>query len=152
MKTLIAICALALTTAGAARAEDQVRYVAAKDVGGLITKGALSASIPTGPGATVLVAHRDKTGDVEIHSKVNDELVVRAGRASVLIGPKVEGAKETAPNELRGGTIVGGKTYPLAPGDVIWIPAGLGHQLLVPAGGSVDYLAIKFDAPPAAQP
>lgn len=148
MKTVIAICALVLAVAGAARAEDQVRYVAAKDLGGLIAKDALSASVPTGPGATVLVAHRDKTGDVEIHSKVNDELVVRAGKASILIGPKVEGAKETAPNELRGGTIVGGKTYPLAPGDVIWIPAGLGHQLLIPPGGSFDYLAIKFDAAP----
>ena len=148
MKTVVTLAALALISAGAARAQDQVRYVAAKDIGGLIPTGALSASVPTGPGATVLVAHRDKTGDVEVHTRVNDELVVRAGRGSILIGPKVEGAKETAPNELRGGTIVGGQSYPLAPGDVIWIPAGLGHQIVVPPGGSFDYLAIKFDAKP----
>ena len=148
MRTLIAMCALFLAAAGAAGAEDEVRYVAAKDLGDLIAKGALSASVPTGPGATVLVAHRDKSGEVEIHTRVNDELVVRAGKAAILIGAKVEGAKATAPNELRGGAIIGGKTYPLAPGDVIWIPAGLGHQLLIPAGGSFDYLAIKFDAQP----
>ncbi len=148
MKTLTAICALALLAAGAARAEDQVQYVAAKDLGALIPKDALSASVPTGAGATVLVAHRDRTGDVEVHTRVNDELVVRSGKASILIGPTVEGAKQTAPDELRGGTIAGGKTYPLAPGDVIWIPAGLGHQIIVPAGGSFDYLAIKFDAKP----
>ena len=31
---------------------------------------------------------------------------------------------------------------------MIWIPAGLGHQIVVPPGGSFDYLAIKFDAKP----
>ena len=148
MKTFAAICAFTLLAAGAARAEDQVRYVAAKDVGAVIPKGDLSGPLPTGPGATVLAAHRDKTGDVEIHTKLNDELVVRAGKASILIGPKVEGAKETVPNELRGGAIVGGQTWALAPGDVIWIPAGLGHQVIVPPGGSFDYLVVKFEAKP----
>jgi mannose-6-phosphate isomerase-like protein (cupin superfamily) len=138
--------------AGGAQAEDQPRYVASKDLSAMLANGALSAPVPTGLGAVVLVAHRDKTGDVEIHTKLNDELVARSGRASVLIGAKVEGAKETAPNELRGGTIVGGKTYELAPGDVIWIPAGLGHQVIVPKGGSFEYLAVKFDAKAAAQP
>jgi len=149
MKTFIAIAALSLFAAGAAGAEDQVHYVAAKDLGGLIPKGAPGAVVPTGPGATVLVAHRDKTGEVEVHTKFNDELFVRAGKASFLIGPKVEGAKETAPNELRGGTIVGGQIYPLAPGDVLWIPAGFGHQIILPPGGSFDYLAVKFEAKPA---
>ena len=148
LQAALGALALALSMAAAAHAEDQVRYVASKDLAGLIPKGGLSAPVPTGPGATVLVAHRDKTGDVEVHTKVNDELIVRAGRGSVLIGPKVDGAKETVPNELRGGTIVGGKTYPLAPGDVIWIPAGLGHQLILPPGGTIDYLAVKLDAKP----
>jgi hypothetical protein len=62
---------------------------------------------------------------------------------------KFEGAKEIAPNELRGGTIVGGRTFELSPGDVLWIPAGMGHQVVVPKGGSFDYLAVKFEAKPA---
>ena len=137
--------------AGGVHAEDQPRYVASKDLSAMLANGALSAPAPTGPGAIVLIARRDKTGDVEIHTKLNDELVARSGHASVLIGDKVEGAKETAPNELRGGTIVGGKAYELAPGDVLWIPAGLGHQVIVPKGGSFEYLAVKFEAK-AAQP
>ena len=132
--------------ANGAQADDQPHYVASKDLSAMLVNGALSAPVPTGAGAIVLIAHRDKTGDVEIHTKLNDELVARSGHASVLIGAKVEGAKETAPNELRGGTIVGGKTYELAPGDVIWIPAGLGHQVIVPAGGAFEYLAVKFEA------
>ena len=94
MKTVVTLAALALISAGAARAQDQVRYVAAMDIGGLIPTGALSASVPTGPGAMVLVAHRDKTGDVEVHTRVNDELVVRAGRGSILIGPRSRGLRK----------------------------------------------------------
>jgi mannose-6-phosphate isomerase-like protein (cupin superfamily) len=150
MTRLAALAAiLTLAAAGAARGEDQPRHVAAKDITGLIPKGAFSAPAPTGPGAVVIVAHRDATGEVEIHTRMNDEFVVRSGRASVLIGAKVEGAKETGPGELRGGTIVGGRTYELGPGDLLWIPAGMGHQVIVPKGGAFDYLAVKFEAKPA---
>jgi mannose-6-phosphate isomerase-like protein (cupin superfamily) len=156
MKTHAACAAgLALAlAAGAAhgQARDEPRYVSAKDLSGLVAKatnGAVSAAVPTGPGAVVLVAHREKTGDVEVHTRLNDEFIVRAGHAAVLIGAKVEGAKEIAPNELRGGTIVGGRTFELSPGDVLWIPAGMGHQVVVPKGGSFDYLAVKFEAKPA---
>jgi mannose-6-phosphate isomerase-like protein (cupin superfamily) len=149
--SLIGSLALALVLGGAAQGQvkDEPQYVSSKDLSALVAKpkdGLVSIAVPTGPDYTVLVAHRDKTGEVEIHTKFDDEFVVRAGRASVLIGAKVEGAKETAPNELRGGTVVDGKTYDLAPGDVIWIPAGLGHQVIVPNGGSFEYLAIKFPA------
>jgi quercetin dioxygenase-like cupin family protein len=59
------------------------------------------------------------------------------------MGGRVQGNRETAPDEWRGGTIEGGRTYELAPGDVVWIPAGVPHQVLVPAGGSFDYLVVK---------
>jgi mannose-6-phosphate isomerase-like protein (cupin superfamily) len=62
----------------------------------------------------------------------------------VLIGQKLDGGQETAPNEWRGGTIVGGKIYSLGPGDVLWIPAGLPHQI-TPKGGDFLYLSVKFE-------
>jgi mannose-6-phosphate isomerase-like protein (cupin superfamily) len=145
---------LALAAAGAAQgqSDDQPRYVASRALSAMATGlpgGGVSAPVPTGPGATVVVVRRDKSGEVEVHRRFNDEIVVRSGHAAVLIGAKVEGGRETAPGEWRGGTIVGGQLYDLSPGDVLWIPAGLAHQAIVPKGRVFEYLAIKFEVKPA---
>lgn len=104
-----------------------------------------------GPVPPVVVARRDGPGEVEIHAQMNDVIVVLDGHATVLVGDRVEGDREAAPNEWRGGKILGGHSYNLAPGDVLWIPAGLGHQITVPQitvppGGSFSYLVVKTDA------
>jgi quercetin dioxygenase-like cupin family protein len=57
----------------------------------------------------------------------------------------VTGNRQTAPGEFRGGTISGGRDYQLAPGDILWIPAGAPHQV-TPKGGDFRYLAFKFPA------
>jgi mannose-6-phosphate isomerase-like protein (cupin superfamily) len=93
-----------------------------------------------------LAAHRDADGQVEVHTRLNDEFVVLSGHATVLVGGRVEGNKETAPGEWRGGKISGAKSYAMGPGDVLWIPAGAPHQSLVPKGGDFRYLAFKFEA------
>ena len=129
----------------------EARYLSAGEVHALVAKltdGVATAAVPTGPGAVVLAAHRNRTGQVEVHVRLNDELIGQAGRASVRVGGTVAGNRETAPGEWRGGEITGGKTYDLGPGDVIWIPAGMPHQMIVPAGGSIHYLAVKFEVRP----
>jgi quercetin dioxygenase-like cupin family protein len=60
----------------------------------------------------------------------------------------VAGNHQTAAGEFRGGTITGGQEYQLAPGDILWIPAGAPHQV-TPKGGPFRYLAFKFEAKPA---
>jgi len=145
---------LALTTglvlAGSAAAQtgDGVYVPAAKIAASVATTkdGAATAPVPAGPGTTILAAHRDADGQVEVHVKLNDEIVVQSGRATFLVGGKVEGNKETAPGEWRGGKISGAKAYAMGPGDVLWIPAGAPHQALVPKGGDFRYLAFKFEA------
>jgi len=32
----------------------------------------------------------------------------------------------------------------MSPGDVLWIPAGLPHLVVVPARGAFDYVAFKY--------
>ena len=39
----------------------------------------------------------------------------------------------------------GAARFEVGPGDVLWIPAGLPHQVLVPRGGDLNYLAIKSE-------
>jgi mannose-6-phosphate isomerase-like protein (cupin superfamily) len=141
----------AVLVAGAAFAQPapQGIYVPAAKIAEMTAKtkdGSATATVPTGPGTTVLAAHRDADGQVEVHERLNDEFVVLSGHATVLVGGKVEGNAQTAPGEWRGGKITGAKSYALGPGDVLWIPAGAPHQSLVPKGGDFRYLAFKFEA------
>ena len=145
------LLAVLLTPGVASAAGDTAQgvYVPAAQIAGLVAKtkdGVATAPVPAGPGTTMLAAHRTGDGQVEVHLKLNDEFVVQSGHATVLVGGKVEGGRETAPGEWRGGAIAGARSYRLGPGDVLWIPAGAPHQTLVPQGGDFRYLAFKFDA------
>ena len=71
--------------------------------------------------------HNDPT-EVEIHTKDTDIFYVTSGTATFVAGGKCADAKESSPNELRGKTIEGGKTYELKPGDLMIVPNGIPHQ------------------------
>jgi mannose-6-phosphate isomerase-like protein (cupin superfamily) len=147
----LAAGAMALGLAGAANAQTagEVHYVPATELAAKVAAlkdGLVSSPVPTGPGVTVLMVRRDRDGEVEVHAKLADELIARKGHARIRVGGTVAGNRQTAPDEMRGGTITGGEVYDLNPGDVIWIPIGMPHQMLVKKGGSFSYMAVKFEA------
>jgi mannose-6-phosphate isomerase-like protein (cupin superfamily) len=145
------IAAAIVAFGSSAAAADQAHRVTDAEIAAMVATlkdGVATAPLPTGPGAIVLAARRDRDGEVEVHERLNDELVVRSGHAVFRVGGKVSGNRQTAPGEWRGGTIDGGDLYRLGPGDVLWIPAGTPHQALVGKGSSFSYLAVKFEAKP----
>ena len=74
------VLAAGLAASAAAEAPDEGRYVSAAELKAMVAKtanGLAIASIPTGPGATVLVARRDKEGEVEVHDHLDDEFVAQ---------------------------------------------------------------------------
>jgi mannose-6-phosphate isomerase-like protein (cupin superfamily) len=100
--------------------------------------------LPTGAhGPTLVIVRHDKTGDVEVHDKTGDVLVAQSGHARIVLGGKVIGGRQIAPGEWRGGKITGGVRHNFAPGDVVWIPAGLPHRIVVTSKTFV-YLAMKY--------
>jgi mannose-6-phosphate isomerase-like protein (cupin superfamily) len=139
---------LALGGAAAAQTTAKPIYVPAKDLDALVAKtkdGLASAKLPTGsPAHVVMIAHRTQDGEVEVNTKLADEIIVRSGHAKIQVGGKVTGQRQTAPDEFRGGTMTGGQVFDLSPGDAIWIPVGQPHQVLVPKGGQITYTAAKF--------
>ena len=141
---------VALGVGGAALAQPDAKpiYVPAKDLDAMVAKtkdGLASAKVPTGsPDHVVMIAHRTQDGEVELHAKLADEIIVRSGHARIQVGGKVTGQRQTAPDEFRGGTMTGGEVFDLSPGDAIWIPVGQPHQVLVPKGGQITYTAAKF--------
>jgi mannose-6-phosphate isomerase-like protein (cupin superfamily) len=94
-----------------------------------------------------LIGHRQGDGEAELHETQADIFVVQEGKATLVVGGRVVDGRNTAPGEIRGPSIEGGEKHPLAPGDVVNIPARTPHQVLVPEGGQFTYLVIKVDAP-----
>ena len=90
-----------------------------------------------------MVAYREATGSSEIHEHEADIFVVQKGAGSIVIGGKMEGGHQTAAGELRGTSINGGEKLPLKAGDIIHIPAGVPHQILVTSGDPITYFVVK---------
>ena len=151
----ILVIACACTLAGAdagepAAASDRTAvYTSTADIEADIAKttnGSVARQLKTDSTTAVWAIHKDAPGQVEVHRKFNDVIIAREGTFTVLIGEKVEGNREIKPNEWLGGKIIGGRTYTLSPGDVLFIPAGLGHLMTAPRGGSFSYLVVKTEA------
>jgi mannose-6-phosphate isomerase-like protein (cupin superfamily) len=132
-----------------------VQYVSAAQLEAKVAhtvNGMVNDEIPSGPGSTILIIRREKDGEVEVHKIMNDIILIKKGHAKFLVGGKVSGNHETKPTEWRGGEITGATTYEMAQGDLLFIPAGIPHKMLVAAKAAVTYVTIKIPAQPAAAP
>jgi glc operon protein GlcG len=90
----------------------------------------------------VLGAHRNGTGQVEVHDRETDVMYVVDGEATIVTGGTMLGGKVTAPGQSRGTDIQGGRSQHLAKGDVMVIPAGIPHWFKeVPQ--SISYYVVK---------
>ena len=90
-----------------------------------------------------LMVHREGTGDSELHETQADIIVVQTGEGTLVYGGQMAGGKTTAPNEVRGSGISGGLEKPLAPGDVVEVPAKTPHWVKVAPGKQITYLVVK---------
>ena len=72
---------------------------------------------------SAFIAFRNGSGEAELHEKLADLIIVRSGQGAVLVGGKMIDGKPTGPGEVRGRAIEGGKKYPIAAGDTLYVPA-----------------------------
>ncbi len=94
---------------------------------------------------STMVAHREGSGQVEIHEHFADLFVVVSGEATLVVGGQAEGAKSTEPGELRGDSIRGGERRTIGAGDIVHIPARVPHQVLLEPGHQVTYFVLKVE-------
>ena len=90
-----------------------------------------------------MLAYRNATGSSEIHEHEADVFVIEEGDATIILGGKMIGGHTEKPGELRGKSIEGGEKRPLKTGDIIHIPAGVPHQILVSPGKPITYFVVK---------
>ncbi len=91
-----------------------------------------------------MLAHREADGLAEWHASEVDVFIVQSGAATLIVGGTMRNPQTTAPQEQRAPSLDGGTRHQLAPGDIIRIPAGVPHQLLIPPGQQFTYFVIKI--------
>lgn len=152
MPRYLALICAALFAAPAAHAQDadSVRHLpaaalreAVAAVPGEAARPMYARMVVDAGAYTVIALRRTADGEAEVHAEWDDVMMIQEGAATLLSGGAVSGARQTAPGELRGGRIDGGTRRAVAPGDVVTVPAGVPHQLLVAPGGSISYLVVK---------
>jgi mannose-6-phosphate isomerase-like protein (cupin superfamily) len=92
----------------------------------------------------VEVVGRTTSGVPELHPHFIDYAIIQEGEGTLTWGGTNTTSRDTGGGELRGGTIVGGQTRDIKPGDYIQMPAGVWHQFtLKPGVTAFRYFVIK---------
>ena len=105
--------------------------------------GVASETLEKYPGHFTMLAFRDRTGGAEEHQNFADIFYILDGHSTLLTGGEIADQKTVSPGELLGSAVLGGSAQELKPGDVVHIPAGVPHQMLLPAGGTITYFVVK---------
>mgnify|MGYP005657898713 CR=1 FL=1 len=90
------------------------------------------------------MVHREPgPGFSEAHAEWADIYFVTSGSAAIMTGGEIVNATEGTPGEIRGSSIEGGVLRRIGQGDVVHIPAGVPHYVIVGEGEEVTYMIIK---------
>ena len=95
------------------------------------------------PNSFTMIALRSKNGGAEVHENYADFFFVVRGSAKLLTGGTVQDGKTVSSGEIRGKSVLNGVETTLNQGDIVHIPAGVPHQLLLPEGETFLYFVIK---------
>jgi mannose-6-phosphate isomerase-like protein (cupin superfamily) len=106
--------------------------------------GSASETLEKYPHHYTMLAFRSRSGGGELHENFADLFYILDGHATLLTGGTVVDAKTTAPAEIRGASVKGGNSQELRPGDVVHIPAGMAHQMLLADGETITYFVVKI--------
>ena len=107
--------------------------------------GSASETMEQYPHHYTMLAFRSRDGGGELHQNFADLFYILDGHATLIAGGELVDAKTAAPGEMRGASVKGGSGQELKAGDVVHIPAGVAHRMLVPAGGTVTYFVVKIE-------
>ncbi len=94
---------------------------------------------------TLMVAHREGSGQAELHEKQVDIVIVQSGEGTLVVGGAIPNPKTTGPGEIRGEAINGGERNHIAAGDIVHIPVNTPHQMLLAPGKQITYAVVKID-------
>jgi mannose-6-phosphate isomerase-like protein (cupin superfamily) len=86
---------------------------------------------------------RAASGGAEVHAQYDDIFLVTEGKANLITGGSVVNPKTDIDGETKGSSIENGKSVTIAKGDVVHIPAGVPHQLILVPGNEYSSIVVK---------
>jgi len=89
------------------------------------------------------VKRLDHGNMAETHAHWVDHITILSGEGVLTHGGILSDAKESAPGEVRGGTMNGAATQALHAGDYFQIPPGMPHKLDAAPGKTLSYVVFK---------
>jgi mannose-6-phosphate isomerase-like protein (cupin superfamily) len=107
-------------------------------------KGSSGSTLAATGNLALKTSVRTVSGGAEIHAHFDDLMVVQQGSATLVTGGTVVDAKTDANGETKGPRIEGGVSRTIQAGDVVIVPAGEPHQLLIPPGVTYSALVAKI--------
>jgi mannose-6-phosphate isomerase-like protein (cupin superfamily) len=136
------LAALALAVPAATMTGDKSTVIPATDLKDAITllvpkaqaSGSSGSTLATTGNLALKLSVRTSSGGSEIHAHYDDLMIVEQGSATLITGGTVVGSATSADGETHGSGIEGGVRKTISVGDVVIVPAGQPHQLLVPPG------------------
>lgn len=149
---LIPILAAALFAVPAlAQTGSSAEVFSGKDVAARLTALAQKAKTSGSSGATlgdykthaIKLSVRTASGGAEIHAHYDDIFVVTGGSATLITGGTVVDAKTGADGETKGTRIEEGKSQAITKSDIVHIPAGTPHQLIIAPGDTFSTIVVK---------
>jgi len=105
--------------------------------------GSASETLKEYPQHVAMLSFRGRSGEVEVHERFADLFFVLAGSAILATGGVVEGARIVGPSEIRGNSIRSGEKQRLRAGDLVHVPAGTPHQMLLTGDETITSLVMK---------
>ena len=105
--------------------------------------GFASEIIKEFPHYSVALSFLGRSGDTEVHHGHSCIFHVLAGTATLLTGGTVLRPRSAGTGEVAGTSIEGGETQGIRQGDVIHVPPGVAHQILVAGDKSITLLIVK---------
>lgn len=96
------------------------------------------------PQHTAMLSFRSRDSDAEMVDEYAIFLCVLAGTATLVTGGTLTRARVVDPGISQGDSIEGGKCQQLKAGDIVHIPAGMAHQILVAGEKTVTCFTMRI--------
>jgi quercetin dioxygenase-like cupin family protein len=151
MKLPIAIAFAMLALPSAAQSPGKAEVFSSAQIHDQLEQLAQQAKAKGSSGATlgdyqthaIKISERTVSGGAEIHAHFDDVMLVMEGKATLITGGEVIDAHPGSNGETTGSGIRNGNVQNVSAGDIVHIPAGIPHQLLIAQGTAYSALVIK---------
>jgi mannose-6-phosphate isomerase-like protein (cupin superfamily) len=106
-------------------------------------KGSSGATLADYGSHAIRISERTASGGAEIHAHFDDVMMVLEGSATLITGGSVVDPHTNDAGETSGRGIENGRSRTISAGDIVHVPAGVPHQIIIAPGTIYKAIVIK---------